>query len=285
MSAFFGQFSGTGRRQIGWRRLLLIGLLLLAGGGSVAQAMPIILYNSTTGQKPQDQGWFYLATGATTFDPPQSVIENNLGNTMLFDTADPITDRAGYSRIPGVTPVPPGVVLDRTLGYSLSINVQITNENHNTNDRAGWSLIVLGHDNRGIEIGFWEDRVFAQSTTFTHAEEALYDTTAAITNYTLSVFGDSYAFFAPGMANPMVGPLRQYPSNGFPSDPYGLSNFIFVGDNTSSAEVQALFTQVGYSPVVPEPSWWWGAASLAAAVLCGRHATQTQRAARIHSAA
>lgn len=222
---------------------------------ATASAAPIILYNSTTGQKPQDQGWFYNADNGTFGQPAASVIETNLANTMLLDTADPITDRAGYIRSSLLGNIPVGVHFDRMQGYALSINAQVFNESHATNDRAGFSLLVLGSDNFGVELGFWSDRIFAQSTTFTHVEEALYDNTQVISNYTLSVFENTYSFFAPGLATPLTGPLRKYPTAGFPTDPYGLSNFLYFGDNTRSAEAQVNFTQISYSPVaIPEPS-------------------------------
>jgi hypothetical protein len=128
------------------------------------------------------------------------------------------------------------------------------------------SLLLLGSDNFGVELGFWSDRIFAQSTSFNHAEEVLYDNTQAISNYTLSVLGNTYSLYAPGLAVPLTGPLRQYPSAGFPVDPYGLSNFLYFGDNTRSAEAQVNFTQVSYSPVpIPEPSW----VAICAACTCG----------------
>ena len=38
------------------------------------------------------------------------------------------------------------------------------------------SLLALSSDNLGIELGFWLDKVWAQSSSFVYSEEAAVDT-------------------------------------------------------------------------------------------------------------
>lgn len=40
---------------------------------------------------------------------------------------------------------------------------RLAQETHNRPERAGFSVILLGADRRGIELGFWRDQVFAQA--------------------------------------------------------------------------------------------------------------------------
>ena len=54
----------------------------------------------------------------------------------------------------------------------------------------------------------------------------------------------------------LSGSLRTYPTSGNPLvDPYGLSNFLYIGDDTKSAETQTNFTFVGFT-AIPEPSFY-----------------------------
>jgi|GEM_PF-1454384 len=272
MTRFFTHFPGTP----------LIRAFLLLGGvfaGSLfanintAQAAPVILFNSTTGQTPDDDPWDWLYRGDDgVFGAPGSVINTNLyGLVTLLDTADPNADRAGYS-LGGAQQLPGGVVLDRNEGFALSFNLQLISEIHTSPDHAGFSLTVMTADNWGIELGFWNDRIFAQNGNFTHGEEVLYNNSLNIANYTLSVQGNSYCFFAPGMDSPLIGSLRQYSGSGFPDNPYGQNNLIFMGDNTNSGSAQVLITQVGFTPVInpiPEPGIFGfaGVALIGAAVV------------------
>jgi hypothetical protein len=133
-------------------------------------------------------------------------------------------------------------VLDRAKGYTISFDAQVIAEAHNNNNRAGFSVIAIGSDKKGIELGFWPNEVWAQadgieppgSGLFTHAEGAAFDTTAGLTAYQLKVKGDTYTLSVGG-APILNGGVRDYSAfNGFP-DPYETPNFLFLGDDTTSA--------------------------------------------------
>ena len=69
-----------------------------------------------------------------------------------------ISDKAGYFAKNQLMPQ-----LDRTAGYTVRFTAQVQEELHNNNNRAGFSVIVLSSDLKGIELGFWEDQVWAQA--------------------------------------------------------------------------------------------------------------------------
>ncbi len=125
--------------------------------------------------------------------------------------------------------------LDRTTGYSLSFKLAVTSEVSNPN-RAGFSIILNSEDARGIELGFKNDRIFAQSRTFTESENAVFSTNA-LTDYKLAVKGDGYELFA-NNASILKGALQTYqfdPATSnppLPASPYTLPSFLFLGDNT-----------------------------------------------------
>jgi hypothetical protein len=119
-------------------------------------------------------------------------------------------------------------------------------------DRAGFSVIALSSDARGIELGFWPDQVWAQEdgtaeppngTLFTHAESALCDTISRLAAYTLTVRGDGYELSSDG-ATILRGRLRDYTSFDGPVNPYRTPNFIFLGDDTGSARAKIRLAHV-----------------------------------------
>lgn len=219
--------------------------LSLLAGIATAEAATVTLYNGALGTAPSSQGWISQTTGAT-----QTV---GGGATTLNTTANDGV-QAGYSRF---TP------LNRTTGYTLSFRVQLLAEDHsnpaaqnntavdNIADRAGFSIIVLSSDLQGIELGFWTNdltttnRIWAQNdgpvkadpvsapsgTRFTHAEGTSFNPSSGLINYDLSVLNNSYTLYA--NSSPILsGALRNYSNEG---SVYGLSNFLFFGDNTTSA--------------------------------------------------
>lgn len=166
------------------------------------------------------------------------------------------TARAGYSNyIP--LPIPTlknsaFPVLDRTLGFELLFRVQVTSESHLSNARAGYSVLLLGSDAKGIEIGFWTDKVWAQNVGFTQGESVALDTTVA-RDYRLQIVNDNYRLLE-GNQSILTGAVRAY---GTPSLPYSLPNYVFLGDNTTSARadvLQGAITLQSNLSSVPEPA-------------------------------
>jgi hypothetical protein len=166
------------------------------------------------------------------------------------------TARAGYSNY---IPLPIPILknssfpeLDRTLGFELEFRARINSEAHISNDRAGFSVILLGKDAHGIEIGFWNDQVWAQTTGFTKGESQSFDTTVD-RDYRLRITNDTYTLLQSNQTL-LSGSVRNY---GTPSVPYTLANYLFLGDNTTSASANvtlgAIQLQSNLSSV-PEPS-------------------------------
>jgi uncharacterized repeat protein (TIGR01451 family) len=186
---------------------------------------------------PDTQGFIYLpslgAQATQTFS----------GGVTILDTTPNIADQAGYF---AATPL----TLDRSQGYAVRFTAQVLAETHNTDHRAGFSVIVLSQDQRGIELGFWKDAIWAQEggsaagdtgAIFTHAEEAAFDTTRSLVVYDLTVREGMYTLAAGNDSTYTVilsGTLRDYTAfTGFP-DPYETPNFLFLGDNASSAKAK-----------------------------------------------
>ncbi|MCB8966950.1 MAG: hypothetical protein H6660_08640 [Ardenticatenaceae bacterium] len=233
------------------RRWALLGTAILFALGmgwmvqtAVAATITTLLYDGNLGTLPAAQGFTYLAFPV---QGPTQVISNN---GVILDTTGAGSDSAGYFNRTEQTPT-----LDRSAGYTVTIQAQLLSEMHSSNDRAGFSLIVLS-DNLtgtdaawGIELGFWEDEIWAQEddtqggSLFTHAEGMNLETTAAVVQYDLYVVTDTYRLAADGVVV-LNGRLRDYSNfSGFP-DPYETPNFIFLGDDTSSAAARVQINEV-----------------------------------------
>ena len=105
-------------------------------------------------------------------------------------------------------------------------------------------MIVLTDDKRGLELAFWTNTIFAQadSPLFTHAEEAVFPTTNAV-DYALTFHPTNYLLTANGTPI-LTGPVRDYSAfNGFPN-PYSTPNFLFFGDDATSAGGITILNQV-----------------------------------------
>ena len=178
----------------------------------------------------------------------------------VLDTTGDFSVRAGfwYQNMPELNP---------STGFTVSFDVQVTDENHDTNnDRAGFSVILLGSDPQGIgiEIAFWEDKIWAQNIDFTPGEEIAFNTTS-MTSYELEISDLSYSLRVDGGPE-LTGSVRDYPTSR--NIIYGMSNVLWLGDDTSRAEGDF---GIAYVTLVPEPStlvllslaavglpvWWW----------------------------
>ena len=203
------------KRNWGW-----VGWLggLLAMGSGQGQ----VLYDGSVGTLPSVQGWSFVA-----FPALAGETWSEGGAHLDTMTLDGIS--AGWSRI---SPSP----LDRRRGFSLSLDVELFQESHVTTNRAGLSVIVLGSDKKGIELGFWTDRIWAQSDVplFTQAESAGVEVVGGRRRMELFVGLEQYGLRLEG-APVLTGAVRDYTAfTGF-IDPYETANFLFIGDNTGSA--------------------------------------------------
>jgi predicted outer membrane repeat protein len=236
----------------------------------LSSATPI--YVGSLGGTPNSQGW--LTFGASPSFGRQTVSAGETTVfTGLTAGVNNSLGAVGYTNYNSGIPVPfnPAFpVLDRNQGFTLSFDLRINSETNssddnsdNINDRAGFSVIVVTSDNtKAIELGFWENEIWAQRdgsdvrpvpnptrTLFTHSptERAFRDTRTAVTRYDLRIKGDNYELFAAGGTTPILtGSLKNYTAfdhtnagpggTSLPYDPYERPNFIFLGDNTSSAQ-------------------------------------------------
>ena len=118
-------------------------------------------------------------------------------------------------------------------------------EAHTSEDRAGFSVIILSDDRGGsdspwgIELAFWLDEIWAQDddrqsgTLFTHAEGVSHS--ALLPNlYHLAIISDTYTLSADDSVL-LSGRLRDYSNFAGIPDPYETPNLLFLGDNTTSA--------------------------------------------------
>ncbi len=257
----------------------------------ISNAAPIIgdnllLYSGATGKLPDAAD---SATNAPWLDYQDSTafLGGIATPTISQDGVTLTTDDtayAGYTNHEVVVGLLPPTVdlnprenfptLDRDLGYVVSFTSQIISENHLNENRAGFSVIAISEDQKGIELGFWEDRIWAQEdgdteptplnlsgTLFTQAERIDFDTTKVV-KYDLAVKGDRYTLFADG-ENILEGELRNYaafePQSVLgitPPDPYEKSSFLFFGDNTPSASAEVKLSDISVTTDSDNPSFF-----------------------------
>jgi hypothetical protein len=206
-------------------------LLPVLGVFLASQLSAQVLYDAATSTLPTLQGWSFLSLPALASE----VLE---GGGARLDTTVSGGIFAGWSRL---SPAP----LDRVKGYTLSLELQLLSESHASTNRAGVSWIVLGSDRKGIEIGLWTDRIWAQSDApmFTQAEGVARELGTRWRELSLTVQGDRYALAVDGVAA-LNGPLRDYTPFTGPIDPYETPNFLFLGDDTTSARGAVRFRKM-----------------------------------------
>ena len=223
------------------------------------------LYTADLGTLPEAQGWSYAGLGPVT--------EMLAGNSVLLDTTASTSTEAGWGNASAGD-------LNRTNGFTLLIHARVNTEAHTSVNRAGFSLIVLGDDKHGIELGFWTNTIFAQTDTplFTHGEDVSFSTTNAFVTYALTLLATNYILAANGVTI-LTGPIRNYTAfNGFPN-PYSTPNFIFMGDDTTSA---AGSENIGWVALIQPPKLaiaapgivsWTGVSNQTYTVLAGTNLT------------
>ncbi len=215
-----------------------------------ALAPAAVLYDGSLGTLPGTQGWLYGTNPLVGASANQSVIPGGVN----LDSTPAISDKAGYFS----TFHPSVPTLDRATGFTIRIDLKVLADNHAgsdknadlIDDRAGFSLIALSADHRGVELGFWADRVWAQDTAFHHAEQGLINTTAAARTYDLAVLNNDYWVNVDGSFL-FGGTVRDYSSFGFP---YASNNFVFWGDDTTSASGSTNVTHIeALASALPSP--------------------------------
>ena len=210
------------------------------------------LYDSSVSNTPDKQGFTYRGIALT---PPILASQTFAAGGTVLNTRLDYEDYAGYLGQPSLMPT-----LDRDSGYTVTFAVQIVQENHpdtdkdgdGKDDRAGFNVVVLGKDNQGIALGFWQDKVWAyeggaaeppDGKLLTQAESVAFSTTS-LTVYKLAVYGDTYSLSTNGSVI-LTGNLRDYTAfDGVLFNLYTMPNLVFLGDNTPSARAQIKLTDV-----------------------------------------
>jgi hypothetical protein len=231
-------------------------LTLLAAGAAVAsfaRAAIVPLYTPSGTQVPADQPWL-------TFTALGPAIQTGSASGVSLDTTGGLFTYAGYSNYTtaGTFKNSNFPTLNRATGFSLRFDLRLSQEFHNSaantqpfgQERAGFSVILLGSDRRGIEIGFRQEEVFTQpnATFLGKGEWASVTPQFSSRDFEIVIFGSGYRLLADGTAI-LSGPLRDYSAFGAP---YSLSNFVFLGDNTTEALSSVQLGRVELN-LVPEP--------------------------------
>jgi len=234
------------------------------------------LYDGTQGTDPTTQGWL-LGGALTSLGIPTILDETLITNGVGVDTDGNAAEYAGYANY---EPTGPSFVnasfpsLDRNPGFSISFNMTLTETTVVDPDRATFSVIAISSDGQGIELGFEDNLIFAQTETplFTRGESVSITPFGNNYDYELRISSNGYALYVDGTLR-LSGSLRDYSafnnltsSPPLPYDPYEQPSFIFFGDNTGqefggfefySASVTILSNSVGgvAEPIMIHLSW------------------------------
>ncbi len=199
-----------------------------ARAASFAGQKTLVLYDAASGAIPSE-----TLMDFTDFPPGAASLAYSDGGTVMDTSPSGMGTFAGW--VSGQASTPGFPILDRTSGFQVNFTLQVERETHTNNNRAGFSLILLDQDAKGIELAFWENEIWAQNDDrtgglFTHGEGVAFPTTG-LTEYQVSIVGDTYTLTA-NSEQLLTGPVRDYSKfDGFP-DPYETPNFLFWGDDT-----------------------------------------------------
>jgi hypothetical protein len=246
--------------------------VVAAGSFDRVGAVTTVLYSGST----VTPDLFNAPNPYLTFWNPDGGTQTADGSKTTLDTTIANSAYAGYTNynappltsFPFTNPLTSQVnsafpILDRNAGYTLSFTIKITSQtNDGTNgpNRAGFSALVLGSDNQGIEIGFRNSDIFSQGNASFNSigDQATGLDLAQPATYNLNVAGSTYTLTS-GSNTLLNGSLVDYTTaTGLASGVYRTPNFIFLGDNTTSARASVDISNITLSTntaaAVPEPS-------------------------------
>jgi hypothetical protein len=209
----------------------------------------LVLYDASSGTIPSSSLLsftdFPMGSASVVFSGDATVLDTTPSGSDTF--AGWVSSQATTAGFP---------ILDATAGIQLNFTLQVESESHSRENRSGFSVILLDQDVKGIEIAFWQNEVWVQNDPvtgglFSHGESAPFST-AGLANYQLTILGDTYTLTA--NSQPLLsGPVRDYSSfEGFP-DPYETPNFLFLGDDTTSAGSRVRLQSLSITGTEPVP--------------------------------
>lgn len=241
---------------------------------SITSAEEVLLFDASLGTTPGMQAWL---------EGPSGSHASHNGQGVLLDTSATNSIRYGFSSedlFLGIVGIPNMPILNRSEQFSVEFELQVLSESHEVadrnndglSDRAGFSIIVISQDLFGIELGFFDDRVWAQETGFFQAESALWSTSVW---HRYRIRGDSSGYVLEAkngtQANyehVLSGSWRNYNPSGISDpflDPYNNPSLLFLGDNTTSAAASIILGDVlvrtgplpaPFSATVPVPQFF-----------------------------
>ncbi len=239
--------------------------VIAGGSGDRVGAVTTVLYDGALGGSPTSGANPYLNFFGGGIGLPTA----NSGVTRL-DTSSANVIQAGYTNyktdLSGLLNSSFPAVLDNNAGYTLSFTVRVNSQTNASPYRAGFSAIVLGSDNKGIEIGFRNTDIFSQNdASFSSIGEQktnIGSTLNTFTTYDLNVLGGSNAgqyTLTSGTDTLLSGSLRDYTAAAISplTAVYAKPNFIFFGDDTTSAGASVDIQRISLTTnvaSVPEPS-------------------------------
>lgn len=209
-------------------RLSLFGLVFWF---STAHAS-VVLYDGSLGdgtQTPADQGMYYDQRNG-------SATQYASGGYATIDTTNANVVFANFRthnlNNELVHPAMTDVSLDRFNGYSVDFGVRIISESHETNSyRAGYYMIVYGHDYYGVLLGFWQNRIVALSPNIQSFSESVSVSTQSMIDYRLYMQNDTYSLYdTADMSSPLLtGDLNIINNNN------NKNNYVAFGDLSMAA--------------------------------------------------
>jgi hypothetical protein len=177
--------------------------------------------------------------------------------------------RAGWSNytFTGSAVNPAFPTLDRTTGFSVGVTLQLNSNHEHHVDQAGsrssrsaaTTSASNWHRPTTAAVGTKSSRrTKARPSRLASPAprpiSAALPNAATLTNYTLTIVGSTYTF-ASGSTMILTGALRDYSNEPGPdapvANPYELNSYLFLGDDTTSANGSTTFSLV--TVAVPEP--------------------------------
>ena len=233
--------------------LLALNTLVLIGLQPQIASASTLLYDGNGLPENQTPQWLALGALNSSGIPITTFSGTAVSEGVEVDSDADGAEYAGYSNYNPLTETfinPDFPTLDFSSGYSIFFEMMLDDDSTTFSDpddnRAAFSVTAIGTGNRGIEIGFDRDRIFAQSPDFMQvaAETQSFDTSIG-TDYQLIMSGNTYQLLAntgSGFSPVINGSLREYDFNPITSqppldtfNPYQIPNFLFFGDNTGRA--------------------------------------------------
>lgn len=212
--------------------IILISGLLHGQSQQAGQWDERVLYDAAEGTDPDEQGWIYLSN----FIDGSQVVRYTENGVHRLNTMEDVSEMAGYFG----TNHPQIGVLDRQKGFSITVNMRLLDDINTSQNRGGFSVILLSEDLMGTEVVFTQDTIWVYTEYFFIAEQIPFDVVAGFTEYTISVENSQYEVTANDEVI-LSGLLRNY--SGF-GTPYNVPNFIFFGDNTSRSGSDILISKI-----------------------------------------